>query len=118
MIYLVININNDYKQLNKTNTMQKGTIFGIVALIVSVGYIAYSEYPQQIAVATGEQRVFVLAQDLVDAIDQAQYTDGTPVSANPMLSSVIVEDWDNVKALDKANIRTQAALFGFQEIIP
>src|SRR5574342_230523 len=99
--------------------MQKGTILGIISLVAIVSYIGYDAFPQQIAVATGEQKIFRHAPDLLQAIDEAEYTDNSPVMADPSaISSVTIENWDDIKTLDKVAINTNAALNGYVEVTP
>lgn len=99
--------------------IQLNTILALGAIIGLAGYIGYDAFPQQIAVATGEQKIFRHAPDLLQAIDEAEYTDNTPVMADPSaISSVTIENWDDIKTLDKIAINTNAALNGYVEVTP
>jgi len=113
MIYLVININNDYKSTNQDNMMQKGTLLGIISLAALVAYVGYNEFPSQTAVAAGSDRVYMHGIVLRNTIDNAQYTNGDPVGALPEFSKVTIINWDDVKATDKTLIITQATADGY-----
>lgn len=61
-------------------------------------------------------RIYKFAQDVIEAIDNAQYNNNEPVSADPVVSTITIFDWDNVKTLDKTAINTLAVAKGFSVV--
>ena len=98
--------------------MQKGTILGVVALVLVVGYIGYSEFPTQSATAqAADQHYFKFAQVFINTLEAAQYEDGSIiVYTGSAPETITVNQWSQVKLVDKNMIRTQAALAGYEEI--
>ena len=61
-------------------------------------------------------RIYKFAQDVIDAIDSSQYTDNEPVAFDPVVSTITIFNWDNVKALDQITINTLAVAKGFSAV--
>ena len=61
-------------------------------------------------------RIYKFAKDVIDAIDSAEYNDNSPVSADPVVSTITIFNWDDVKALDQTTINTLAVAKGFSVV--
>ena len=98
--------------------IQLGTTLGLVALVLVVGYIGYSEFPTQQATAQGgNENTFKFAQAFVNRLDAAQYQDGSPIIyTGETPQSITIREWADVKLVDKNLIRTEANLAGYEEI--
>jgi len=94
--------------------MQKGTMLGIIALVVVVSYIGYNEFSTQIATAqiAGEHR-FAFAKDFEDylQVNSIDYSASLP----PQLS---IFHWDTLPTNIKNGIIVRANQAGYQEITP
>lgn len=96
--------------------IQKGTVFGLVALVVVSCYIGYSELPQQFAQASNH-KIFRHAELFKDALDGAQYQNNDPISYSGTFDlDVEVTNWADVKALDKLDLIAKAELYGYDPL--
>jgi len=98
--------------------IQLGTTLGLVALVLVVGYIGYSEFPAQTAKAqAADQHQFKFAQAMINTLESSQYENGDIiVYTGSAPEAMTINDWSQVKLVDKNMIRTQAALAGYEEI--
>ena len=61
-------------------------------------------------------RTYKYGMDVVEAIDNAQYNNNDPVSADINVSTIIITNWDDVKTLDKTTINTLAVARGYSVV--
>lgn len=61
-------------------------------------------------------RIYKFAKDVIDAIDNSQYNNNDPVSADINVSTITILNWDDVKTLDKTTINTLAVAQGFSAV--
>lgn len=61
-------------------------------------------------------RIYKYAKDVLDIIDNAQYENGDPVACDPIVSTITIFNWDQVKTSDQALINAAAIAHGFHVV--